>query len=637
MLESETIARLHPPGVRQKYPNNAVLQSEQERVIVLQLLRMLNASQQLNDEKANGKRQVRKVMRMLNRERKIQSDLHAVNDQMTKELRERTEREDKKIVESSERRIKEIDLICQEYLQQNLQLQQKLSRLRQARLDDTTAWKHQEIQKSEDFAKERIKMKKEIRKLQDLHKHERDRLKIDIGLLAGTTKNQQSGSILPDSYRESGAWESSTGMEWRKMWSEDQVHSSTSKKGSANTESSIGFRKLEENKALQNQVNEAQQNYSALLKEMEYLQNVYDQTTKDHRRTKTSFEERQQKLEEELAHMHQADMEHQDEMKGHIAHVALVERERDAVIAAQIGLSQRLQESESTCTRLKDELTGLATERDQTEERNVELTAVRQSLETEKQKLAEELAQMQALFKRLRGNSVRLGLAKPDVVSQDHVGSMRSVLPLTRIFSHKGSSHMTLGSSVKNSVVSNIARKRIIERIEASGSRDIVAHTLDQTTTAGATEVSPDHDSSDEVGQQGGFVQDKAVFDGGVDIESSQSSGEKYLQTTPKMDTLAREMEGEGGVKISNENLEIDELRMQCHFLEHDRSELARVTNEILAMERESHTLEVEAAVASARRQSMEDFQVFQQKTHQQMKNLYKSLCESCRNRIDKA
>jgi uncharacterized protein YukE len=45
----------------------------------------------------------------------------------------------------------------------------------------------------------------------------------------------------------------------------------------------------------------------------------------------------------------------------------------------------------------------------------------------------------------------------------------------------------------------------------------------------------------------------------------------------------------------------------------------------------------LDAAVASAQRQSMEDFQVFQQQTRQQMKKLYISLCDDCRKQIDSA
>jgi hypothetical protein len=45
------------------------------------------------------------------------------------------------------------------------------------------------------------------------------------------------------------------------------------------------------------------------------------------------------------------------------------------------------------------------------------------------------------------------------------------------------------------------------------------------------------------------------------------------------MEAIAKEIQEEGGVQFENENLEVEELRIRCQFLEHDRSELARVTN----------------------------------------------------------
>eukprot|EP00526_Cylindrotheca_closterium_P028613 CAMPEP_0113617548 /NCGR_PEP_ID=MMETSP0017_2-20120614/8840_1 /TAXON_ID=2856 /ORGANISM="Cylindrotheca closterium" /LENGTH=317 /DNA_ID=CAMNT_0000526953 /DNA_START=57 /DNA_END=1010 /DNA_ORIENTATION=- /assembly_acc=CAM_ASM_000147 len=269
--------------------------------------------------------------------------------------------------------------------------------------------------------------------------------------------------------------------------------------------------------------------------------------------TKQSLEEEKQKLEEEVSKLQKADMQHRNKMKEHRANIAVLDGERDAARAAQTGLSQRLQESESNCTRLKEELAGLTIEREQLGEKNTLTVSTGVDLDGQKLNL------------------------------------------------------------------------------------DSVGQPLAETTRLGGAEALTDHDSRDEVEQHVELVQEKAVLQDGIEIVSSQSSGEKYLQTTGRMETLAREIEGEGGVRVNNENLEMDELRMQCLFLEHDRSELARVTNEILAMERESHALELEAAVASTRRQSMEDFQVFQQKTHQQMKKLYKSLCDSCRKRIDRA
>jgi hypothetical protein len=130
------------------------------------------------------------------------------------------------------------------------------------------------------------------------------------------------------------------------------------------------------------------------------------------------------------------------------------------------------------------------------------------------------------------------------------------------------------------------------------------------------------------------YVKQKALLEG-ITAESNSFSG--HIETTSGMDVIGDEILEEGGIRLENENLELDELRMRNQFLEHDRSELARVTSEILQMERESHKLKVDAAAAAAQRQAIEEFQIFQQRTHQQMKKLYVSLCTDCRQRIDSA
>jgi septal ring factor EnvC (AmiA/AmiB activator) len=78
----------------------------------------------------------------------------------------------------------------------------------------------------------------------------------------------------------------------------------------------------------------------------------------------------------------------------------------------------------------------------------------------------------------------------------------------------------------------------------------------------------------------------------------------------------------------------VEELRRRINFLEHDRSELARITQDILVMQRESAQVRLEAAVATAKRESMEQLQLFQKHTHEQMKSLYRTLCVHCQRRI---
>jgi hypothetical protein len=78
----------------------------------------------------------------------------------------------------------------------------------------------------------------------------------------------------------------------------------------------------------------------------------------------------------------------------------------------------------------------------------------------------------------------------------------------------------------------------------------------------------------------------------------------------------------------------VKELNEKIQFLAHDRSELARVTNEMMKMERESHQIQQEAAVATARRQGLEQLNEYQQQTQHQVKNLYRTLCIHCQRRI---
>lgn len=122
--------RLYPLNAQRKSQRNAVFQSEQQRIIVVQLLRMLNTSQQFHDDNAIGRRQLRKVMLMLNRERKIQSNIFAVSNRMTERLKERKEKEIKEIRESFMQRIEETQLTCETYVHKNSQLHQQLLQMK---------------------------------------------------------------------------------------------------------------------------------------------------------------------------------------------------------------------------------------------------------------------------------------------------------------------------------------------------------------------------------------------------------------------------------------------------------------------------------------------------------------------------
>ena len=78
----------------------------------------------------------------------------------------------------------------------------------------------------------------------------------------------------------------------------------------------------------------------------------------------------------------------------------------------------------------------------------------------------------------------------------------------------------------------------------------------------------------------------------------------------------------------------MEELRKRIQFLEHDRSEVARVSNEIIERERESHKLQLDAAVATVKRESLEQMRLEQSKTRENIKTLYQALCLNCQRNI---
>ena len=75
----------------------------------------------------------------------------------------------------------------------------------------------------------------------------------------------------------------------------------------------------------------------------------------------------------------------------------------------------------------------------------------------------------------------------------------------------------------------------------------------------------------------------------------------------------------------------------RCLFIENDRDDLMRVADEIIEEERVTHQWQLEAAIATARREAAE--QLLQQElwTRQQMTMLYEGLCSQCRHKIDSA
>ncbi|KAL3899272.1 MAG: hypothetical protein SGARI_006496 [Bacillariaceae sp.] len=78
----------------------------------------------------------------------------------------------------------------------------------------------------------------------------------------------------------------------------------------------------------------------------------------------------------------------------------------------------------------------------------------------------------------------------------------------------------------------------------------------------------------------------------------------------------------------------VAELKSRCEFLERDRNELARITEEIIQMERNSHRVELDAAVATAKREAGEKMHEHEQKCHRQVRMMYQSMCYQCQKKV---
>ncbi len=74
----------------------------------------------------------------------------------------------------------------------------------------------------------------------------------------------------------------------------------------------------------------------------------------------------------------------------------------------------------------------------------------------------------------------------------------------------------------------------------------------------------------------------------------------------------------------------VEELRSRCEFLERDRDEVTRITEQILEMERASHKAELEAAVAEVERKANENLHNIQLETNKEMNVFYQNICFEC-------
>ena len=78
----------------------------------------------------------------------------------------------------------------------------------------------------------------------------------------------------------------------------------------------------------------------------------------------------------------------------------------------------------------------------------------------------------------------------------------------------------------------------------------------------------------------------------------------------------------------------VAELRSRCEFLERDRDEVTRITDKILEMERSSHKVELDAAVATTERKANENLHQVQLETNREMNSIYRNMCLQCQKKV---
>jgi hypothetical protein len=78
----------------------------------------------------------------------------------------------------------------------------------------------------------------------------------------------------------------------------------------------------------------------------------------------------------------------------------------------------------------------------------------------------------------------------------------------------------------------------------------------------------------------------------------------------------------------------VSELTSRCEFLEQDRRDLARITEDILRNERESHRVMMQAAVATANREANQKLNELTQEHHHSIRIVYQSLCYRCQQGV---
>jgi len=83
-------------------------------------------------------------------------------------------------------------------------------------------------------------------------------------------------------------------------------------------------------------------------------------------------------------------------------------------------------------------------------------------------------------------------------------------------------------------------------------------------------------------------------------------------------------------ISASSLQVVVEQLYSRCQLLERERTQMMEVTLDLLTSAREANEAELDAALATARRKSMEEVSRIRQQTHVNKERLYQKLCGNC-------
>jgi hypothetical protein len=676
--------RLKAARHQQSQKQSTILQNKTERTIVVKLLRMLNASQQIHKEKITERRQLRKVLRMLNKARKVKLNMFDAQRKAIEKLRQEKEKEKLQLNQYWQQNLKESKDMCEKYIEQNASLERTISSLKRQGAKQSEKWRHVEIENREKFIEEKILLERKLKETQQLQEnHDRD-------IAARTAYEQELNEekeTLQSEKRVSEEQLEEIRTSYSKMQSE--MASVTSNRDREIVERTAYEKEFNEEKerlqrekrVSEEQLEEIRTSYSKMQSEMASVTSNRDREIAERTAYEKELNEEKETLEREkrvLKEQLEETRTSYSRIKSEMASVTsnsgreIVERtayekelneEKETLEREKQVLKEQLEETRTSYSQIQSEMASVTSNRDR---EIVEKAACEQELNELRGMHEAQLVQQQSMQTEIHSLAKRQGDARKESEPYQHMhsaekGTEKHSQPddiedkLQALSGKREEDKKEIQDRLKvylqqmdsrdwksklndpDSPSSALQERHVIDKIESElnpnetrlgggkaeeigegrdsrkqdpgkepqgvkieqeqeqvpssaqdatmDPRNDISHSM---SPAQKSPTSIQHDSSQPADLITRQVEQNIYFNRlaeqqallqGISFDSNNASGYQFVETTGDMEAIAREMQEEGGIQFENENLEVEELRILCQFLKHDRSELARVTN----------------------------------------------------------